>query len=350
MKKHLDKLKVFSCTLAGKTAIAGIIIGLIIGGLGPVWKASADAPADTSGYAIFSVNGNTSLTNVDNANSVTAGYEHGSLTFGGSGLFSDGTNNVYVPNGTNVTIDLTADTNYDGTIWVNGVDTNGSTAPFENVNSNDGITNIDAVFQGISNAQATFDYTYSGENFAGIYINGTDLQTPDRQYTNNHINFQSSYSIAPGDTTVSFVFETLWVEVMDSLTINNVDYSNQLPKTKDELAHAYNGAQAIAFEIQNVPIASTYTISTNTNWITAEQQFMGNFLWDNDTSKLNDPNLSDEEKDDIIGHGTLEFVKAEYNGATYETVNDLNAAGNLFYFENNNNEQSTDGADRKSVV
>lgn len=343
MANRIEKIREFSHTLIGKTVIIGLVLSLVLSGFGSRWKAAADAPADTNDYTIFSFNNHNSLTLVDNATSVVAGYEHGTLTVNGTGLYSDGTNNVYAPNGSDVTISLTADQDYSGTIWTNGVDTNSTSAEFNNVSRDAGVNNIDATFQGNSSAQATFDYTYSGVNFANIHINSTDLQTPDRDYTNNHTNFQTDYDIAPGDTTVNFTFDTLWIEVIDRLVINNNDYSDQLPKTKDQLANAYNGAQMLTVQIQNVAKADTYTISTNSSLITEEQQFMGNFLWDNDTSRLDDPTLSDMEKDDIIGHGTLEFVKAEYDGATYETVNALNAAGNLFSFWNFNDETSTDG-------
>lgn len=346
MKKHLEKFKEFSRSLTGKAVIFAAIIGLVAASFGPAWKAFANAPADTSTYAVLTINGHTALDNVNDGTSVTATYEHGSMTIGGTGLYSDGTNQVYVPNSTSATINIYADQDYTGEIWINGVNTQDTIANLNNVSSND-VFNVDAVFtadEGQGDTQATFDYTYAGTSIVEWTVNGSYMDVWGQQFDdNNHANFTGTYNIQPSDTTVAFEFTTLWIDIMDGLTINGTDYSYLLPVGSEQLAAAYNGSQMIAVQVPNVPIANTYTITTSTHAITEQEQFMGNFLWDNDTSKLDDPTIPEEAKDDIIGHGTLEFVKAEYNGTTYDSVEALNAAGNLFSFWNYNDEMSTDG-------
>lgn len=194
------------------------------------------------------------------------------------------------------------------------------------------------------NTTATFDYTYSGSAGAEWLVNGRYIDVgrylPEGSH---HAQFEDTYNTNPGDTTVTFTFQTLFIDAIDDLTINGHSYNEFLPTGKEALAEHYDGHQHIAFDVA-VEKADTYNISTRTHSLSEEEMFMGNFLWDNDTSLLDDPTLPDEARDDIIGHGTLEFVKATYEGATYNTVEELNAAGNLFFFENNNTEGNTDGA------
>ena len=71
--------------------------------------------------------------------------------------------------------------------------------------------------------------------------------------------------------------------------------------------------------------ATTYMIKTKTDIMSREQQFFGNFLWENDETD------KDAAPDDIIGKGTISFVKAVYNGVTYNSVDDLNNNCGLTY-------------------
>ena len=182
------------------------------------------------------------------------------------------------------------------------------------------------------NTEATFDYTYTG-SAVDWHINVKFINAREQNFDQNrHANFRDSYPTQDGDTTVKFTIESLWIDVVDGLTINDVDYSDYIPTGREELAEHYNGGQMVVFDV-TVPIAETYEITSSTHQMTEEELFMGNFLWDNDTSKLDTLDENDERRDDIIGHGTLEFVKAVYGENEYDSLEEVNNAGNLFYFK-----------------
>lgn len=175
------------------------------------------------------------------------------------------------------------------------------------------------------NTSATIDYTYSGPVGVDFRLNGQFIDMESQQFDDNHhVNFVTDYNTEQGDTTVNFTAEVLWIYVMDGLTINGV--SPELPDTAEELMAAYNGYQRVEVNFV-VPISDTYTITSHTHDADGEEIFMGNFLWNNDE------NAAGFDDDDVIGHGTLEFVKATYQGVTYNSVAELNAASNVFSFE-----------------
>ena len=185
------------------------------------------------------------------------------------------------------------------------------------------------------NAAATLDYTYTGVSGVDFWLNDRFIPMGDAEFDgNNHTSVNVDYNQEDGAETVEMRFETLWVYVIDGLTVNGVDYTGSLPTGRDALMEKYDGQQHLVISL-NIPIANnnTYIIETNTHEIREEEIFMGNFLWDNDTSKLDGLNEGDERRDDIIGHGSLEFVKASYKGVTYNSVDEMKAAGKVFSFE-----------------
>lgn len=196
------------------------------------------------------------------------------------------------------------------------------------------------------NTTATFDYTFSGSIGLDWYVNGRMIDVGSQEFeevgNTHHTTFEDTYDSDPADATVTFTFETLFIDIVDNLVINGTSYNSSLPRTAEELANHY-GAQHLAFDVV-VPVADTYTIVSHTHEADGDEMFMGNFLWDNDTSKLDELSEDDERRDDIIGHGTLEFVKATYNGVTYDSVEGLNAAGGVFSFDNNDEPGDTVGS------
>ncbi|MBQ3309158.1 hypothetical protein IJG78_00590 [Candidatus Saccharibacteria bacterium] len=162
-------------------------------------------------------------------------------------------------------------------------------------------------------ANATVNWTVEEGGFADLWINNTMVMPAagENPYPTN-----VAYETETTDTTVTFRFETLYIEVINSLSINGHDFSNQLPKTSAELG-AHYANQHISFEVE-VDKSANYNIVTKSDFITGNQQFMGNFLWENDENDVH------AVPDDIIGKGTLEFVKATYDGVTYNSITDLN--------------------------
>lgn len=213
MKKRLEKIKEFSQSLTGRIAIVVAVIGLIAVSFGPAWKAFANAPVDTSTYALFDVHGNTALDNVNDGAAITATYEHGSMTFTGEGLYSDGTNSVYAPNGSNVTVSLTPEESYEGAIVAGGAN-EGSTTTFENVLGGE-IRVIEASFELAKNHA---NLMVCGENHheAAFTINNDDNErwyqpAPDDQLPGQNCSeFTMDYEGANDDENVTIGFSTLW--------------------------------------------------------------------------------------------------------------------------------------------
>ena len=184
-----------------------------------------------------------------------------------------------------------------------------------------------------NNSTATFDYTFAGTTMAdfavnnSIIVHGDDPNIPMPDFDeNNHANFERDYYADPESDTVTFYFATLWTDVIDEIVINGTSYD--LPSGHDELQQNFTD-QMIVFVLPNVPKSNLYTITTNTHEITEEEIFLGNFLWDNDETLLDDPNY-DGNADDVIGHGTIEFISATYNNQTVNSVDELNEIGGVF--------------------
>ncbi|MBE6157181.1 MAG: hypothetical protein E7160_00070 [Firmicutes bacterium] len=138
--------------------------------------------------------------------------------------------------------------------------------------------------------------------------------------TKNEIDYQYNYN---NEGTVTFNIKTQWDDVITSLKINDVPYNT--PQTKEELTTAFDTEfRGIRFDIENVPYEETYNIEVIGRKQTSEEKIMGNFGWSYD------PNSNEYSDDDKIPYGNLEFVRAVYNNQVYDTVDEVNAAGKLF--------------------
>lgn len=140
--------------------------------------------------------------------------------------------------------------------------------------------------------------------------------------TKNAINYQYDYN---DEGTVTFHIRTQWDDVITSLKINDVLYNT--PQTKETLIDAFRD-RGIAFDIPNVPYAETYNIEVVGRKQTEQEKIMGNFGW------TYDPNTNEFSDDDKIPNGNLEFVKAVYNGVTYNSKEEVNAVGGVFEWHN----------------
>ena len=157
------------------------------------------------------------------------------------------------------------------------------------------------------------DYTTSYSDIVGL----TTADDLDYSYNYN------------GEGTVTFNIKTQWDDVIESIYINDTEYS--VPKTKDELIAAFNPEfRGISFDIPNVPYAAHYSISVEARKQYDNEKIMGNFGW------TYDENSNEYSDDDKIPHGTLEFVKAVYDGTTYNTVEAVNNVGGVFQWKNAN--------------
>lgn len=120
---------------------------------------------------------------------------------------------------------------------------------------------------------------------------------------------------------VNFTFVTSWNTVIESIKINGNTIDN-LPKTKDELASYYTN-QAIEIPVNDIDNATLYDIEIEARMATANELYMGNFLWD-----YNPQGYTSQE--DKILNATLTFVEAEYNGVKYTTEQQVNALGGVY--------------------
>lgn len=145
-------------------------------------------------------------------------------------------------------------------------------------------------------------------------------------YTSSDLNYSYNYN---NEGSVTFNIKTQWDDIITDLYINDEYY--ETPQTKEELTQAFDpDFRGIRFDIANVPYAEKYTIRVETRKATNSEKIMGNFGW------TYDENTNEYSDDDKIPHGNLEFVKAEYNGVTYDTVDEVNAAGGTFEWKNAN--------------
>lgn len=125
-----------------------------------------------------------------------------------------------------------------------------------------------------------------------------------------------SYDSAEEDRTVTFTFETLWINrYYDNIVINGKSYnvSDYLDfDDRTEWLMANHGSQVLAFDIPNVPKADRYDIVAKHGENTGKK-YLATFLWTADPEQANG--------EDYIGNSKLEFVKAVYTvGETTYTV------------------------------
>ncbi len=184
-----------------------------------------------------------------------------------------------------------------------------------------------------SNTNATFDYTHNGM-ILDFSVNGQMIDVWSQDFdNNNHTSFVDSYNSESGDGTVTFRFETLFINVVNSVTINGE--TTNFTNTRSEMGQRYAN-QFVTYEVE-VAKADTYVISTIAQEATTDQIPIGNFLWDNDD------NSTTAEGDDIIGHGTIEFVSVKYNGVTYTLEDFGEELGPLFDFTNHDTAEDSNG-------
>ena len=332
MKKFKRSLK----ELPKKTMALLMAFSMLANFILPITTVFAAAPADTSTYGVIQINGNTTLENKDNSNEVIATYERGSLRISGAGLYSDGNNTVYGAG--NVTIDCTADANYTCELWQNGTNSNGSTISLNNIVPNQ-VINIDATFNATQNQNPGNDPQQNTNTEAAMTVSAG---AGSYQIRGNNVNYDDEveisingfrwdhsntiqYNADNSDTTVTFTFETLWINrFYDNITINGVSYnvSDYLDfDDRTEWLIANHGTQALAFDIPNVAKADSYNVVVK-HGENNGSKYLATFLWTADPAQAGGH--------DYIGHSTLEFVKAVYTvGSTEYTVTEEDLEGKL---------------------
>lgn len=101
-----------------------------------------------------------------------------------------------------------------------------------------------------------------------------------------------------------------------SFKVNGQEFKNQCPQTDAQFLDALDGPRSVAFTITNVPYADHYDIV-----IVAEfDDLMGGFGW----NYLPEETQSGDTREDCIAHGTLSFIKGEYNGMTFNSASEWN--------------------------
>lgn len=123
---------------------------------------------------------------------------------------------------------------------------------------------------------------------------------------------------------VEFVFTMAPGTLITGLVINGQVITN-LPDTAEELMACYIDHR-LEIVVDNIDKASTYTIAINARYPVSSEEFMGSFLWDYDPVGYTAP-------DDKILNGTLEFVKAVYDGHTYTTPEEINELGGVYIWK-----------------
>lgn len=354
-----------------KTSI-GIALVLLLANFVPFFnRAYAAPPTDVNTYVEIWMTGATGFTEATN----TFTFANGTVAVSGTtdqvvdleANHDNGPNkpasdlyHLYTKN-TSITFDFSPAENHYAELWLNG---NQQTITNNSYTKNDlvvkGTNNISYNFDFIfpesnnqpqppqpGNTQATFNYTYSSsitdgpeeDKMVEFSINEHRVDVWGQNYTNvsggKQASFTDTYNSGSTDTTVEFRFETLFIYVADSISING--NACALPSTKEQFINNYHNQHNTV--TCTVAKANTYNIVAHTRKAAGENElFMGNFLWDND---INSPTAIG---DDIIGHGSIEFVKVVYDGVTYNSVEELNAAKHWdFYYANSDQPGNTDG-------
>lgn len=295
-------------------------------------------------YALVEIGGNTAI---DCAGS-EINYEGGDVTFSGVDVCEAGIDNspeqLYVANDA-MTFTIDADEGYMARVWVNGNEReiDGDNFVLGGLQVG-GVNRVDFAFemqqpgpglepQDEGNTEATFDYTYEGTGL-DFFVNSRMIDVGAQEFdANNHVNFTDTYDTEEGDETVTFTFATLFINVINSVTINGqtTNFENTFETQKARYA-----GQFVNYEVV-VDKADAYVISSVASEASREQVPIGNFLWDNDD------NSTEAFGDDIIGHGTIEFVSVKYEGETYTLEDFGEELGPLFEFVNNDTDGDTNG-------
>lgn len=176
------------------------------------------------------------------------------------------------------------------------------------------------VIPGGTKVTGNFEYSNSGNGDpVDIWLNETEIgvgQPP--------LESADYYKDNSGNVTFKLgVFGS--INRITSVKINNIDYTNQLPKTTAQWLEANQGQVDIVYI--TVPYSSKYNIVTTTT--RDFEPAIGNFLWSNKDE--------DKDNDDYIGKGKIEFVSLKFNGVTYNSLEEL-AALKKDYFDFNGND------------
>ncbi|MBQ6375824.1 hypothetical protein IJJ37_02770 [Candidatus Saccharibacteria bacterium] len=293
-------------------------------------------------YALVEIGGNTAI----NCAGGEINYESGDVAFSGADVCEVGIDGspdqLYIADDA-MTFTIDADEGYVAKVWVDGNEReiDGDNFVLGGLQVG-GIHRVDFTFevpqpepepQGEGNTEATFDYTYEGTGL-DFFVNGRMIDVGAQEFdANNHVNFTDTYDTEEGDETVTFTFATLFINVINSVTINGqtTNFENTFETQKARYAGQFVQYEVVADK------ADTYVISSVASEASREQVPIGNFLWDNDD------NSTEAFGDDIIGHGTIEFVSVKYEGETYTLEDFGEELGPLFDFTNSDTEDNTNG-------
>ena len=120
---------------------------------------------------------------------------------------------------------------------------------------------------------------------------------------------------------VEFIFMMNPGTLMTGLSINN-QVINDLPSTREELEACYVDHR-LEIVVSNIDKADTYNIEIEARYPNADEEFMGNFLWDYNPQGYTSP-------EDKILNATLTFVEAKYDGHTFIPEDEVNALGGVY--------------------
>ena len=163
------------------------------------------------------------------------------------------------------------------------------------------------------------EFEFGGDNLTWkdeiLPPNATGVSTTSR--VEYEINYDNS-----GEVEFMYHISNASTEVA-SLIINDDDYTDYCPHTDqeilDNIAEGGRTTKDVAF---NIPYSTSYNIQV----VLTFNDMMGGFGW----NYLPEETQSGDTREDCIAHGTLTFVKGEYNGETYNSVAEWNAAGYIF--------------------
>ena len=121
-----------------------------------------------------------------------------------------------------------------------------------------------------------------------------------------------------GEVQIEYVISNASTKIT-SFKVNKTDYTSFCPQSDEEIfANIEDGARSTKLVAIKVPYAESYEVE-----IKAEaHDLMGGFGW----NCLPEETLDGDSREDCIAHGTLTFIKGEYNGETYNSVSEWNEA------------------------
>ncbi len=158
------------------------------------------------------------------------------------------------------------------------------------------------------------------DNQNPIPIKDPETNQPMTEKTGVTISGDTIHYDADG-SKVKFTFMMNPGTLMTGLTING-QVINNLPSTKEELQEHYFD-HALYIEVDNIDKADEYNIEITGRYPNADEEFMGNFLWDYNEDGYTGP-------DDKVLNATMHFVSAEYDGHVYTTPEEIESLGGVF--------------------